>query len=302
MEKLKGTYNVLITPFDANDRLDEEGLQQLIEIQLENQIDGLVCLGTTGEAPTLSEEEKTRVIAISRKHTPKHTPLVVGTGSYSTSDTIKHTLQAQQMGADMALIVSPYYNRPTQEGLYQHFKAIAQATTIPIILYNVPIRTGHHLHIDTFKKLMDIPNIVGIKEASGNITQITDTIEAVNHVRPDFKVMSGDDGLTFPLMALGGHGVLSVVSNLIPQGVKSLTDAMLAGDLNLARELHFRLLPLFKAAFVEPNPTPIKALMNIAGFPAGHCRLPLSPLTQENLSYLKCIVKDYLPSPQPALR
>lgn len=293
MKILKGAYTALITPFDEKDELDEEGLRALIRMQIENGIDGIACLGTTGEAPTLNETEQKRIITIAREEIRRPTFLMVGTGSYATSQTIKNTQRAEQLGADMALVVTPYYNKPTQEGLYLHFKAIANAVNIPVVIYNAPGRTAQNLQVDTLKRLAEISNIIGIKECAGSISQISDMIEAVRELRPSFSVMSGDDNTTLPLMALGGDGIISVVSNLLPREVKQLADTAAAGNFESARQIHYRLSPLFRAAFVETNPIPIKAAMNLAGFPSGPCRLPLCALRQENAALLAEILQHY---------
>lgn len=291
MNSIRGLYTVLITPFDHHGHLDEEGLRQNIRFQLEHKIDGIVALGTTGECPTLSADEQIRVIKIAHEEIKGRIPLMIGTGSYSTEETLRRTRLAEEMGADSALIVTPYYNKPTQEGLYQHFKTVAQGVSIPICVYNVQGRTGQNIQTETLKRLADIPNIISVKEASGNISQICDVIELVAHYRPGFTVMSGDDALTLPLMALGGHGILSVVSNLVPQQMVELVKALNESDYELAREWHYRLLPFFKAAFIETNPMPIKAAMRLAGMPAGRCRLPLCDLQPENEKKLQIVMQ-----------
>lgn len=292
MNKPRGVYTALITPFDQNDKLDKDGLQQLIQLQLQAGVAGIVALGTTGEDPTLNPNEKELVISITRKAiNKKNASLIVGTGSYSTSQTIANTLKAESLGADAALIITPYYNRPTQEGLYRHFKSIADATTLPIIVYNIQSRTGQNLQTETLRRLAEIPTIIGVKEASGNIGQISEVIETLRRDRPDFSILSGDDALTLPLIALGGDGIISVVSNLIPNEVKALCDAALSGDFNLARQLHYKLSPLFRAASIETNPIPIKAAMQFCGLPAGKCRLPLCDLSKENADKLKQVIR-----------
>lgn len=293
MVKFKGAYTVLITPFDASQALDEEGLRQNIHFQLKHGIDGLVALGTTGESPTLSSKEKERVIDIVLKETQGKVPVVIGTGSYSTAQTLEHTLLAEKKGAQAVLVVTPYYNRPTQEGLFHHFSTLAKGVKIPIIIYNVPGRTGQNMHTETLKRLLDLPNIIGVKEATGNISQISEVIEMARRYRPDFCILSGDDALTFGLMALGGHGILSVASNLFPKEVKALVDALEKEDYAAAREYHYTLMPFFRGAFIETNPMPIKAAMNMCGMAAGPCRLPLCDLLPENAQQLKKILQQY---------
>jgi 4-hydroxy-tetrahydrodipicolinate synthase len=275
---LKGLYTALITPFKSNGQLDENGLRELLQHQIEHKVDGIVVLGTTGEAPTLTQMEKIRVIQIARQEIQGKSLLVVGTGCYSTEQTIQHTRLAEELGADAALIVTPYYNRPTQEGLFRHFEAICKATSLPVCLYNIQGRTGQNLQTDTLGRLTAFNSIIGIKEGSGNISQIGEVIEMTQKKRNDFSVLSADDALTLPLIALGGHGIISVMSNLIPGPMKALAMAAIEGNLVEAREWHYRLLPLFKAAFIETNPIPIKAAMSLCGMPSGPCRLPLCEL------------------------
>lgn len=282
MKQFQGAYTALITPFTSQGSLDEEGIRILIQRQIAHEVDGITLLGSTGETPTLTEEEQKRIIKIGKEECGKTTPLMVGTGSYSTQHTIHNTLMAEKMGADSALIVVPYYNRPTQEGIYLHFKTIAEATELPLMVYNVPSRCGQNLHPDTYKRILEIPSIAGIKEASGNISQISDVIEITRKMRPDCSVLSGDDGLTLPLMALGGDGIISVISNLVPKDVKKLVEAMKAGNMAAARNIHYDLMPIVKMAFIETNPIPIKAMIQLIGLPAGACRLPLCALSANN--------------------
>lgn len=280
-------FTALITPFDREGALDEKGFRTLIRRQVEGGVKGIFPLGSTGESPTLTHKEQKRIIEIAREETPRDAQLMVGTGTYSTAQTIENTLMAKELGADCALIVTPYYNKPTQEGLYLHYSAVAKAVDIPFIIYNVPYRTGVNIQTSTLKRLMAIPTFLGIKEASGNISQISEVIELAKKERPDFKVYSGDDALTLPLMALGGYGVISVASNLIPDEMAPFVEALAVGDYVLANEIHYELSPLFKALFIETNPAPIKAAMNFMSLPSGKCRLPLSPMSDENLKKLE---------------
>jgi 4-hydroxy-tetrahydrodipicolinate synthase len=286
MKKISGLYTALITPFDQKGKLDEKGLKTLIEEQLLADVDGVCMLGTTAETPTLSEKERKKILEIAVKavkgKSKNKTRLMVGTGGNCTSHVIERTQEAEAAGADSCLVVVPYYNRPTQEGLYLHFKAVANATKLPIVLYNVPARTGQNLEVKTVAKLAAIPNIVGIKEASGNISQIMDLIAETSKVKESFSVLSGDDALALPLIALGGCGLISVVSNLLPKMIKLMVENALEGDFDGARSIHYKLLPVFRAAFIETNPAPLKTLMNLSDLPAGPCRLPLAPLSQEN--------------------
>lgn len=293
MKKIKGVYTALVTPFDEKGELDEQGLRDNLRFQISHQIDGVVVLGTTGEAPTLTSQEKAHIIKIAHEEVNGKAALMVGTGSYSTRTAIENTLLAQTLGADSALIVTPYYNRPTQEGLFRHYQEIAKAVDLPIYLYNIQGRTGQNLQTETLLRLAEIPNIVGVKEASGNLTQISEVIERVSRKKNHFTVMSGDDALTLPVMSLGGDGVISVVSNLFPKEVKALVDALNRGDFAKARDQHFHLMPIFRGAFIESNPAPIKAAMNYYKRAAGSCRLPLCELTSENHQKLIELLKDY---------
>lgn len=287
MKKVRGVYTALVTPFDVNGQLDEEGLRENIRFQIANDIDGLVALGTTGEAPTLSAQEKERIVQITVEEAKGKSVVMVGTGSYSTEQAIENTRMAERLGADMILLVTPYYNKPTQEGIYRHCQAVAESVSIPVVLYNIQGRTGVNITTDTLKRLSTIPNIIGVKEASGQISQMSDVIEFIARDNHGFSVMSGDDALTLPLMALGGDGVISVVSNLVPHKVKALVTAMQKENYHVAKALHFELMPLFRGAFVETNPIPIKAAMAHLGMAAGGCRLPLCELTPENAKKLR---------------
>lgn len=285
---MKGTITALITPF-LNEELNEEGLRANIRYQIEQGVDGILALGTTGEAATLSEQERERVIEIAVEEST--IPVWVGTGSYSTQETIKKTKRAQESGADVALIVTPYYNKPSQEGIFRHFEAIAHSVEIPIVVYNIPGRCGINLETATLVRIAQLPNVVGVKEASGNVNQAGDVI----HALPSFKVFSGDDSLTLPLMALGAVGVVSVVSNLVPGPIVAQVNAALKGDFSEARRLHHELLPLYKGAFIESNPVPIKTAMTLSGMAAGPCRLPLYPLSPANFETLRQLLHTSLP-------
>ena len=281
MLKLKGTYTAMITPMKKNGAVDYEGFRKHIKNQLKAGIDGLVPLCTTSETPTLDEDEEDKMLdiimeerAAYKKASGKNVTIIVGTGSNNTRDAVRYTQRAKEAGADAALVVTPYYNKPSQEGIFRHFKAVS-AVGLPILVYNIQGRTGTNIATDTLARIADLPNIIGVKEASGNINQMGDVIAKVKSKHPDFAVLSGDDGLTLPLIALGGDGVVSVVSNLAPKEVKAMVDAALKGKLDEARKAHFRLLPIFKGAFVDGNPTSIKYAMNLKGLPAGGVRAPL---------------------------
>lgn len=286
---LKGLYTALITPFNHQGLVNETCLRELIRLQIKHQVDGIVVLGSTGEAPTLKSKEKERIIEIAREETSGKIQFLVGSGTYSTEQTIENTELAQKYGADAALVVTPYYNRPTQEGLYRHFKALSEQVSIPICLYNVPGRTGQNMHTETIQRLITLPQIIGIKECSGNMFQVTDVVQLARQQR-HLSVLSGDDALTLPIMALGGHGIISVASNLVPAPLKALVVACQSGDFTKAQSIHYQLLPLFKGAFLETNPSPIKLAMNLCGLEAGPCRLPLCELSGENQKQLESIL------------
>ena len=283
---LKGTITALVTPF-RGDSLDLEGFEKNIAFQLESGVSGIFPLGTTGEAPTLSSEEREAVIKTAVAKAKGKVPVWVGTGSYSTKETIAKTRRAEELGADVALVVTPYYNKPMQEGIYRHFKAVAEATSLPIIIYNIEGRCGRNIETTTLMRLAEVPNIVGVKEASGNVLQMSEVIREVGQVREDFAVLSGDDALTLPLIALGGRGAVSVVSNLVPKEMVALTSAALEGRFEEAKALHHQLFPLFRASFLEVNPVPIKEAMTMLGMPAGKPRLPLCEMLSENRERLK---------------
>jgi 4-hydroxy-tetrahydrodipicolinate synthase len=276
-----------------NGDVDYEGFRQLINFQIEKGIDGLVPLGTTGETPTLEDDEEERLIKIIVEEVRGRVPIIVGTGSNSTKSMQGYTKRAKDLGADAALVVTPYYNKPNDAGLIRHFETAA-AVGIPIVIYNIASRTGRNIPAPLIDRLSRIPGIVGVKEASGDINQMGDIIRDTAGPQKtegrDFTVLSGDDALTLPLIALGGDGVISVVSNLIPDKVAALTRTCLSGNFEEGRKLHHELLPFFKAAFVETNPVPIKTAMNWAGLPAGPVRPPLGPLSENSEAVLHTAV------------
>jgi 4-hydroxy-tetrahydrodipicolinate synthase len=270
--------------------VDEEALRGLIEFQIKNGTDGIVPCGTTGESPVLTHKEHDRVIEITVAAVKKRVPVIAGTGSNSTDECIRLTRHAYEVGADGALIVAPYYNRPTQEGLYQHYKLIAETVPIPIIVYNIPSRTGVNITPDTMAKLSKIKNIVGVKEAAGSLQQMQEMITACG---PNFSVLSGDDFFTFPLMCLGGHGIISVASNVAPAAVAELVDAINAGKFKKAKELHYKLTPLVNSLFIETNPAPVKAALAMMGKIQYEIRLPLVKLSDANYEKLKQALKTF---------
>ncbi|MFQ3547967.1 MAG: 4-hydroxy-tetrahydrodipicolinate synthase [Termitinemataceae bacterium] len=295
MMQLRGAYTALVTPMKTDGSIDYDGFRTLIRFQLEKGIHGLVPLGTTGETPTLERDEQDTLITIAVEEVKKRVPVIVGVGSNSTAHTIANAKRARELGADAVLVVTPYYNKPTNEGIYRHFAAIAEATDAPILIYNIASRTGKNIDVPTMDRLSKIPTVIGVKEASGDLAQMGDIINSVAMPRraegKAFAVLSGDDAFTLPLCALGGDGVVSVVSNLVPDRVAALAEACLAGDFSKARILHYGLLPLFKGAFVETNPIPIKTAMSWAGLPAGPLRLPLCPLEAANVPKLQAALK-----------
>ncbi|MBN2423027.1 4-hydroxy-tetrahydrodipicolinate synthase [Candidatus Woesearchaeota archaeon] len=289
--EIKGTYTALITPF-KNGELDLEGLRQNIRHQIKEGISGILPLGTTGETPTLSRKEQDEIIKASVEEAHGKVPVMVGTGSNCTHHTIENTKRAKELGADIVLVVTPYYNKPTQEGIFRHFKAVVNAVDIPLVVYNIQGRTGKNIETSTLIRIAQLRNIIGVKEASGNINQMGDVIQQISSKHKSFNVMSGDDSLTLPLIALGGKGVVSVVSNLLPGKVSAMVNAGLEGDFERARELHYELLPLFKGAFIETNPIPIKEAMNMCGMAAGDYRMPMCEMLPENKEKLKKILEE----------
>jgi 4-hydroxy-tetrahydrodipicolinate synthase len=288
--RLRGCGTALVTPFKPDGSIDEPALRSLVAWQVESHIDFLVPCGTTGETPTLSSEEWLRVIDITIEVAGARVPIVAGATSNATRDAVeKARALASRKGVDGILTASPYYNKPTQEGQYQHFKAIAEAVDKPLILYNVPGRTGANLEPATLGRLAQVKNIAGVKEASGNLSQIADVFNAVPD---DFLVFSGDDAVTLPVIALGGAGVISVASNEIPVEMGALTRAALANKWSDARSIHRRYLPLMQANFIESNPIPVKAVLAMMGRIEENYRLPLVPMKKENRAKLEKIAQD----------
>lgn len=284
-----GTGTALVTPFRHDGTLDERTLHRLIQRQIEAGIDFLVPCGTTGESPTLTHEEHLRIVEIAVKLAKGRVPVLAGAGGYNTMEVIARGRELANIGADGILSVTPYYNKPTQEGLYQHFRTIAEAVSLPIILYSVQGRTGVNIEPATVKRLAQIENIVGIKEASGNISQMA---AILNSVPGDFIVLSGDDAITLPLMALGGRGVVSVASNEIPAEMAHLTRLALRGDFDGAREIHRRYHPLMEINFVESNPIPVKTALAEMGLLEPVWRLPLVPPKAENRARIRAVLES----------
>ncbi|HEC77705.1 MAG TPA: 4-hydroxy-tetrahydrodipicolinate synthase [candidate division WOR-3 bacterium] len=280
----KGSFVAIVTPFKDNG-LDEEGLRKNIRFLVDKGSNGIVACATTGESPSLSEDEFERVIKIALEEVDNRVPVIAGAGTNSTAKTIKLVQKVEKFGAQGALVVAPYYNKPTQEGLYQHFRRVSEASGIPIIVYNVPSRTGCNISPDTVVRLAnDCKNIVGLKAASGNLDQVSDVIRQCSE---EFDVLSGDDSLTFPMLAIGAKGVISVIANILPNEVALMCRLFFEGNIKEARKIHLKLFPLVKALFIETNPVPVKKAMELMGMPSGKPRLPLVEMSQVNVPILK---------------
>jgi len=287
---LKGSIVAIVTPF-KKDKVDEQTLKKLVRFQIKNGTSAILPCGTTGESPTLSHEEHDRVIEIYIEAAEKKVPILAGTGSNSTAEAIRLTKHAAKAGADAVLSVTPYYNKPTQEGLYLHFKAIADSVNIPIVLYNIPGRTSRNIEPETMARLAkDCKNIIGVKEAAGSLEQM----QTIKQICPkDFLLFSGDDALTLPLLSIGGVGVISVAANIIPADVAQMITAFEQGDIKTAQKMHYKMLPLVKALFIETNPAPVKEAMELLGMCSADLRLPLCGLSAKNKEKLKDALKDY---------
>jgi 4-hydroxy-tetrahydrodipicolinate synthase len=285
----KGSIVAIVTPFKEG-KVDEEAYRELIEFQIENGTSAIVPCGTTGESATLDMEEHARVIDIAVEAVNKRIPVIAGTGGNSTSEAIELTGHAKKVGADGTLQVTPYYNKPTQEGLYQHFKAIAEAVPLPQVLYNVPGRTGLNMLPETVARLARLPEVVALKEASGNLAQMAEIVKLAGD---NITLLSGDDNVTLPVLSLGGKGVVSVVANIVPKDTAELVSAWEEGNVERAKELFYRLFPLCQAMFYETNPIPVKTSLALMGKIGGEMRLPLVPMAPANLEKLKKALQDY---------
>ncbi len=282
-----GALSALVTPF-RDGAIDEKALRELVEWQIQSGVDGLVPCGSTGESATLSHAEHEQVIKVVIDQARQRVPVVAGTGSNSTAEAIRLTAYAREAGADGALLISPYYNKPTQDGIYRHYKAIASAVDLPLIVYNIPGRTGSNIAPETFARMCDIRNVIGIKEASGSMEQCSDILKLCGE---RLTMLSGDDSLTLPLMAMGAKGVIAVITNIMPREMHELAAAGLEGDFARARDLHFRMLPLMRALFVETNPIPIKQACALMGRCANEVRMPLVPMTPPAAEKLRAAMK-----------
>lgn len=285
----KGSFVAIVTPF-KNGKIDEKAYADLIEFQIREGTQGIVPCGTTGESATLTHQEHERVIELTVEIVNKRIPVIAGTGSNSTSEAIMLTSHAKDAGADAALLITPYYNKPTQEGLYQHYNAIAESVNIPQFLYNVPGRTGVNMLPETVARLSKGKNIIGIKEATGDMRQASDVIALCGD---NFIVLSGDDFTTFPLLTIGGMGVISVTANVAPRDAATMCNEFFSGNLKKAREIHYKMRPLNDAMFYETNPIPVKTALSLMGKVSGEMRLPLCQMSEKNLEKLKGVMKGY---------
>lgn len=283
----KGSFVALVTPHLADGVIDEKRFRELVEFQIKNGTHGIVPSGCTGEAATLSHEEQKRLIKITVEIVNKRVPVIAGTGSNNTDEALDLTRYAKRAGADGALLITPYYNKPTPEGQYRHYEKIAGEVDVPIVLYNVPSRTGISILPATVARLSKINNIVAIKEASGSLDQVSQIISLC-----DITVLSGDDSLTLPMMAVGAKGVVSVAANILPREVAQMVDLALDGNYEGAMKLHYSLLPIFKGLFIETNPIPVKTALSLMGKIEANWRLPLCEMTSESLSKFKAILKE----------
>ncbi len=290
MKKLGRLLTAMVTPFNEEGMVDYEQTSRLALALLDSGSEGLVVSGTTGESPTLIREEELRLFAEVKSIAGNRGAVVAGTGSNSTAEALETTKEAERIGVDACLLVVPYYNKPTQEGLYQHFKTIAQGTNLPCILYNVPSRTVTSLSADTIIKLSQIDNIIGLKEASGNLDEVS---KVISNTRKDFLVWSGNDSDTLPILTLGGYGVISVASHLVGNQIREMIDSFTSGRIDGAASIHRRLLPLINALFVISNPIPIKYALNHIGFYVGKPRLPLTEPDEKSAALIKETLKNY---------
>ena len=290
MKKIGRLLTAMVTPFNEQGMVDYEQARRLALALLNSGSDGLVVSGTTGESPTLIREEELRLFREIKSAVGERGTIIAGTGSNSTAEALESTKGAEQIGVDACLLVVPYYNKPTQEGLYQHFKTIAQGTNLPCILYNVPSRTVTSLSVETIIKLSQIDNIIGIKEASGNLEQVS---KIISNTREDFLIWSGNDSDTLPILALGGYGVISVASHLVGKQIKEMIDSFASGKTDKAADIHRHLLPLVNALFIVSNPIPVKYALNYIGFNVGKPRLPLVEPDEKSAAIIKDTLKTY---------
>lgn len=287
--KLQGVYTALVTPFNLDGTIDEKALRELVDFQVAEGISGLVPVGTTGESPTLTHDEHHRVIELVTEQTAGRVPVIAGTGSNSTEEAIRLTKHAKGAGVDYTLQVAPYYNKPSQEGFYRHFCALADAVDLPVIIYNIPGRTGKNIENSTMLRLAKHPGIIGVKEASGDLSQM---MEIIAHTDDDFAVFSGDDNLGLPLIAAGGDGIISVAANIIPAAMEEMVKALLEGRMEDGRALHYRFFSFFKGMFLDTNPIPVKYALSRVGRVIESYRLPLCPMEDQLKTQLDRIMED----------
>jgi len=285
----KGAFTALVTPFSGG-QIDVQALRDHVDFQIEKGIDGLVPCGTTGEASTLSHDEHIEVVRITVEQTAGRVPVIAGSGSNSTAEALELTRRVKEVGADACLMITPYYNKPTQEGLFQHFSTVADKVDIPIVLYNVPGRTGINMLPETVARLASIPNIIGLKDATADLKQASYTRQLTPE---DFVILSGEDALVYPLMAVGGSGVICVTSNILPGEMAQLCRRFLTGDFSGAAELHHRLLPMCDALFVETNPIPVKAALSMMGHIENELRLPLVPVSEKGAEKVRAALRQF---------
>jgi len=287
----KGSIVAMITPFDQNNKIDEQGIRELVEFHIKNGTDGIVPCGTTGESPTLSHEEHKKVIELTVKAVAGRVPVIAGTGSNSTEEAIDLTSAAKDLGADGVLLVMPYYNKPTQKGLYEHFKTIAEKVDIPGIIYNVPSRSGVNMLPSTLAELAELKNVVAVKEASGNLEQMAEIMYLCDK---NIILLSGDDKILLPVLSIGGKGVISVVANIIPKEVSQMVKEFQKGNYQEAQDLFFKTIyPLSRAMFYETNPIPVKTAVRLMGLPAGNLRLPMIDMEDSHFQQLKKDLKEF---------
>ena len=283
-----GAFSAIITPF-RDGAVDEAALRELVEWQIQSGVDGLVACGSTGESATLTHSEHDQVVKLVVEHARRRVPVIAGTGSNSTAEAIRLTAFAREVRADGALLISPYYNKPTQEGIYKHYKMIAANVDLPLIVYNIPGRTASNILPETFARLCDIKQVVAIKEASGSMDQISDILRLCGD---RLAILSGDDSATLPIMAIGGKGVIATITNVMPREMHELATAALKGDFARARQIHFAMLPLMRALFLETNPIPVKQACAFMGKCANELRMPLIPMSQQPAERLRSVMKE----------
>jgi 4-hydroxy-tetrahydrodipicolinate synthase len=290
--KLTGVYTALVTPFQKDGSVDEPALRRLVDAQIDAGVDGLVPMGTTGESPTVTHEENVRVIEVVADQAAGRVAVIAGTGSNSTDEAVRMTRLAAEVGATATLQVAPYYNKPTQEGLFRHFASVAESTSLPVVVYNIPGRTGRNIEPATILRLAEVEGIAAVKEASGSMAQVMDLVAS----RPNgFSVLSGDDNLTLPMLSLGAEGVVSVASNIAPKMMGTMVRSALEGRFDEAQQMHYQLLPLFRMVFLQTNPIPIKAAMAHLGLMEEVYRLPLCELDDSDKAVVRAIIEQVQP-------